>query len=500
MQHPLLYEINTRCWLCALSEELGRSATLETVPDSAFEQWKQLGFTHIWLMGVWTTGPKSRSHALHNPHLRRRYAEILPGWHEGDVLGSPYSISHYEVPVALGGDAGLQSFHRRLNEHGLKLVLDFVPNHVGLDHPWVESWPELLVHSSTKLEGTFQQETLRGKLWIAHGRDPHFEPWTDTVQLDYRNHATRTAVVQVLKSIADRCDGVRCDMAMLLLNGVFQKTWAEFPSAHGIPGNEFWSEAISTVKAEHPEFVFVAEAYWGLQAKLQSLGFDYTYDKESYDFLVERRYRDLQKHLIESSPDYLAGSVHFLENHDEKRIASVLPLEQERVAALVMMGLPGMRLIYKGQLQGAKIHVPVQLGRCPQEKVSTDIETMYFELLAALKESAVGKGVGKVLQPGPAWDGNSTMENFIIVKWNKSDWEFDLVVANLAGHRSQCRVWVDMSGLKWHDWEMRDLLSTESYVRAGTEMVEQGLYLDLERYGAQLFRFRINCTVINSEA
>src|SRR4051812_3977483 len=326
MTHPLLYEINTRCWLNALSEEQGRQVTLTTVPEAEFQRWLELGFTHIWLMGVWTTGPRSRSHALHDPHLRKRYSEILPGWHEKDVPGSPYAIAEYEVPATLGGEEGLKSFRERLSNHGLKLILDFVPNHVGFDYPWVTAWPELLVHSSDKQSGTFEQKTLRGTLWLAHGRDPHFAPWTDTVQLDYRLPSTRTAMIQLLKSIANKCDGVRCDMAMLLLNDVFAKTWAQFPSAEAMPKEAFWTLAISTIKQECPEFLFLAEAYWDRQSQLQSLGFDYTYDKQVYDYLVEHRHADLQKHLLEVTPQYLAKSVHFLENHDERRIASALSL------------------------------------------------------------------------------------------------------------------------------------------------------------------------------
>ncbi|MDB6122549.1 MAG: alpha amylase catalytic region [Pedosphaera sp.] len=488
MTHPFLYEINTRCWLRTLSEEQGRPVTLATVPETEFQQWLKLGFTHIWLMGVWTTGPRSRSHALHDPQLRKRYSEILPGWHEQDVPGSPYAIADYEVPTTLGGEGELKSFRERLNKHGLKLILDFVPNHVGLDYPWITAWPELLIHSSQKQSGTFQQKTLRGTLWLAHGKDPHFSPWTDTAQLDYRLTSTRTAMIQLLKSIANKCDGVRCDMAMLLLNDVFAKTWAHFPSAEAMPKEEFWSLAIATIKQEHPEFLFLAEAYWDRQAQLQSLGFDYTYDKHVYDCLVEHRYADLQKHLLEVTPEYLAKSVHFLENHDERRIASVLSLAEHRAAALLILGLPGMRFVYEGQLTGALIHTPVQLGRCRKKKINPDIEAMYQELLAALKATAIGNGEGKVLHPLAAWPENPTAQNFIIIQWQRLPNEFNLVVVNLASHRSQCRVHLDLAGLTQHDWQMRDLLDREVYLRHGGELAQEGLFLDLPEHGAQLFQ------------
>jgi len=150
MSHPLLYEVNTRCWLRALSEKSGTGITLATVPEAELAGWQKLGFTHVWLMGVWTTGPRARAEALKQPELRKAYDQVLPGWQEADVAGSPYAIGDYQVPPALGGEAGLGEFRRKLHEHGLKLVLDFVPNHVGLDHPWVRERPDLLCRASEK--------------------------------------------------------------------------------------------------------------------------------------------------------------------------------------------------------------------------------------------------------------------------------------------------------------------------------------------------------------
>ncbi|MBI3876997.1 MAG: alpha-amylase, partial [Verrucomicrobia bacterium] len=248
MPHPLLYEINTRCWLRALSEQHGRPVRLGDVPEEEFDHWEQLGFTHVWLMGVWTTGPRARAHALNEPNLRALYDKVLPGWKPADVPGSPYAISDFKVPRALGGETGLKHFRKKLNARGMRLVLDFVPNHLGLDHAWLREQPDLFAQSPVEVPGTFAQETVTGTRWLAHGKDPYFAPWTDTVQLDYRRFATRGAMKELLLSVAARCDGVRCDMAMLLLNDVFAKTWAHFPFAAGKPEREFWADAIPVVK------------------------------------------------------------------------------------------------------------------------------------------------------------------------------------------------------------------------------------------------------------
>lgn len=489
MSHPLLYQINTRCWLRDLSAQHKRDLTLATVPEQEFAFWKKSGFTHIWLMGVWTTGDRSRDIALKHPDLRREYDAILPGWKDADVAGSPYSIADYAVPKLLGGDEALKTFRTKLNALGIKLILDFVPNHLGLDHAWVSVQPELFVQSAKFVEGTFEVKTPTGTRWIANGKDPYFAPWTDVAQLDYRSTTTRTAMRKLLLSVAAKCDGVRCDMAMLLLNDVFAKTWAHLPHAGPNLAGEFWPDAIKEVKRAQPRFIFMAEVYWGLEGRLQSLGFDFTYDKALYDDLIWRHHAEAQQKLLSAPTDYVTRSIHFLENHDEPRVAEKLSPDEQRAAALAILGLPGMRFLHEGQLTGARIKMPVQLGRRPVEPEQREIKTAYEQLLAALKKSDVGSGVGQILAPRFAWDGNTTAQNFIVVLWQGKESRFDLVVVNLAWHRSQCYVPLGIEGLAESHWTMRDLLGDERYERVGSDLATQGLYLDVPAYGAQLFRF-----------
>jgi glycosidase len=505
---PLLYEINTRCWLRELSTRHGTELTLANVPQAEFAHWQRLGFTHIWLMGVWTSGPRSRAVALAVEDLKSSHLADPEGT---AIAGSPYAIAEYKVPVALGGEAGLQAFRRKLHEHDMKLILDFVPNHVGLDHPWLSGRPELFVQSVGKTPGTFAQETRDGLRWLAHGRDPYFSPWTDTAQLDYRSPATRAAMQNALLSIADRCDGVRCDMAMLILNDVFAKTWAKFPvvdtsssrceEAHSkirsevslltsaATSSEFWPDAIAATKQAHPDFLFLAEVYWDLEARLQTLGFDYTYDKKLYDDLVRHNPRGVQERLLQADPRFLAASVHFLENHDEPRIASLLAPAEHRAAALLILALPGMRLLHEGQLTGARVKIPVQFCRRPAEDSQPAIEQFYEQLFTVLPRTAIGRGKSSILKPREAWPGNPTAQNIILIQWQSNPAEFDLVAINLAPHRSQCYapITADLQGNQ--QWRMRDLLGSEQYERAGSELQTRGAFLDLPEHAAQLFHF-----------
>ena len=490
MPHPLLYEVNTRCWLRALSEKHGSAITLANVPDSELAGWQRLGFTHIWLMGVWTTGPRARAEALKHPELRGAYDQALPGWQEADVAGSPYAVGDYQVPSVLGGEPGLEKFRQKLHLFGLRLLLDFVPNHMGLDHPWVRERPELFVQSPGESPGTFAQQTGAGPRWLAFGKDPYFMPWTDAVQVDYRRAGTRAAMTQLLQSIAGRCDGVRCDMAMLMLKDVFAKTWEHFPATDSqTPTSEFWASAIPAVKKAHPGFLFLAEAYWGLEPRLQAQGFDYTYDKALYDGLVSRDAAGVQNHLLGMTPGALAASAHFLENHDEPRIASILSPAEHRAAALLILGLPGMRFLHDGQLSGARLKLPVQLARRTEEAGQAEIANLYEQLLLTLPGTAVGQGKAELSRPRAAWPGNPTSQNFVIVQWQKQAPEFDLVAVNLAPHPSQCYAPLTLEHLATHNWAMKDLLGPERYKRSGDDLQNQGLYLDLPAHGAQLFHF-----------
>jgi len=489
MSHPILYEINTRCWLHDLSAQAGKRIKLGTVPEAEFNRWRDLGFTHIWLMGVWTTGSLSHKQALKEPGLLQAYSEALPDWKESDVCGSPYAIADYKVAREFGGDAGLAKFRAKLHTHGIKLILDFVGNHLGLDHHWVKKRPEMFVQSASEVPGTFAQEAAEGVHWLAYGKDPFFAPWMDTVQLDYRKPDTRAAMLELLQGIAKRCDGVRCDMAMLMLNQVIAQTWSAFPVTNEFLPSEFWQDAITAVRQTQADFLFLAEAYWNLEGRLQELGFDYTYAKVLYDKIIHRETASVQNHLLGAPAEYVAASAHFLENHDEPRVAALLSIEEHCPAALLMLGLPGLRFLHEGQLNGARVKIPVQLARRPYEPVQPEIQSMYERLLRALKESSVGQGSFHLLRPAAAWAGNSTNENFFIVQWQAQPPEFDLVVVNLAPYRSQCHAPLRATNLAGHNWSLRDLLSMETHDRVGSDLATQGLYLELPAHGAQVFHF-----------
>jgi hypothetical protein len=458
--HPFLYEINARHWLYELKLQAGRQLTLSDIPAKEFAEWKRLGFTHIWLMGVWRCGPITES-------ARGHWAKLLPDFRDEDVVPSPYAVTQYSVDEQLGGPGALQKFRERLHAHGLKLILDFVPNHTSSVHEWTKQRPQLYVHAHEPRRDTFRA----GKHWIAHGKDPHFPPWIDTAQLDYRNPETRAAMVEELLKVSDICDGVRCDMSMLLLNDVFARTWKDFPSQHASIEEEFWLKAIVAVKRRHRDFLFLAEAYWDLEQRLLDLGFDFAYDKRVYDHLVARDANALREHLRSKSIDFLSRTTHFLENHDEERVASRLEALAHHAAALLTFALPGMRLLHEGQLTGARLRASVHLRRRAVEPVDSRLANFYNQLLAAIRESAIGNGEFGFLQ--------DTATNVFALQWRFATAEFDLVLVNYNTITTEFELKLE-AGV----WTIDDLLGS------ATPLTAQGKFrTNLEGFATRLLRF-----------
>ncbi len=487
MSHPFLFQINTRCWLRELSDAAGRKVTLANVDASHFESWRERGVTHVWLMGVWTSGTRARQQALQSEALRREFTDALPGWTDADVGGSPYAIAAYSVPRELGGDAGLKKFRQVLHKHGLKLVLDFVPNHVGLDHPWVGQQPDLFVQSDTSEADSFVGGSAASPLRLCHGRDPFFDPWTDTAQLDYRRADTRSMMTQELVQLAGRCDGLRCDMAMLLLNDVFAATWSEHPCRMPPAGGEFWADAIAAVREKHPNFLLLAEAYWNREPELLKLGFDFAYQKTLMDAIFDQP--DAVQKVVAESTSWLDRGVHFLENHDERRVAARLDHGPHRAAALAVLSLPGLRLVQEGQLEGRKVRTPVQLVRRQPESPDPAVQMIYDQLLPPINRMTKDNAAAEVLMPRPAWEGNPTAQWFVIVQWHRQPDKFHLAVTNLAPHRSQCYVPLTVGGLATRDWQLHDLLGDQVFDRSGEELQAKGLYLDVAAHATQVFEF-----------
>jgi hypothetical protein len=484
VRYPSLYQINTRVWLTELSCALGKRATLDDVADAELDRLAGMGFDWIWLLSVWQTGEAARKISRAHPGWRKEFEETLPDLTDDDIPGSGFAITGYDVHPSVGGDAALKRFRDRLRKRGLRLMLDFVPNHMGLGHPWVESHPSRFVQGGdldlAKTPQNFiRVERKKGSLVFAHGRDPYFDGWPDTIQLDYSNPETQEAMIGELLRIADRCDGVRCDMAMLVLPDVFERTW-------GRRAPLFWPTATERVRERAPGFTFMAEVYWDLEWTMQQQGFDYAYDKRLYDRLREGHARPVREHF-HAGLDYQDKLARFLENHDEPRAAATFTPVMHRAAAVTTFLSPGLRFFHQGQFEGRKKRISPHLGRGPVEPVDQDLRGFYDLLLEVLKSSAVRDGDWKLLECVPAWDGNWTNDCFVAFSWQCGDGERMIVAVNYAPNQSQCHARLPFGDLARRKWRLQDRLDAAAYEWNGDDLQSRGLFLDMAPWKACAF-------------
>jgi hypothetical protein len=482
--YPSLYQINTRVWLTELSRRLGRRATLDDIPDAELDRLAEMGFDWVWFLSVWQTGLAAQKVSRTHPEWRREFCETLDDVCDDDIPGSGFAITGYTVHECLGGDDALGRLRARLTARGLRLMLDFVPNHMGPDHPWIEDHPEYFI-AGTELDLARAPRNYswykrnRGDILLAYGRDPYFAGWPDTLQLNYGNPATQEAMIGELVKIAGQCDGVRCDMAMLVLPDVFERTW-------GIKAQPFWPQATQRVREQSPDFCFMAEVYWDLEWTLQQQGFDYTYDKRLYDRLRDGHARPAREHLY-AGLDYQTKMARFLENHDEPRAAATFSPEVHQAAAVITFLSPGLRFFHQGQFEGRKKRISPHLGRAPEESVNERSEQFYEQLRAVLRRSVVRDGQWHLLECIPAWEGNWTADCFAAFAWRGPQDDWLLAAVNYAPNQSQCYVRLPFADLACSQWRLQDQLSTAVYERDGDDLNARGLYLDMAPWQASIY-------------
>jgi hypothetical protein len=485
--HPVIYEINTWVWLGELGLEHRRPVDLATVPDEEWDAIAALGVDAVWLMGVWERSPAGIAISMRNPGLLEDFRRALPDFSAEDNVGSPYCIRRYVADAHLGGPQALAVARRRLRERGVRLILDFVPNHVAPDHPWATEHPEYFVQGSAAdaRNDAASFVEVSGTVF-ARGRDPFFPAWPDVLQLNAFQPGLRQAAIETVSEIGGQCDAVRCDMAMLMLNDVFQRTWRERAGAR--PADEYWRTVIPAVKRKLPEFEFIAEAYWDLEWELQQQGFDHCYDKKLYDRLERADAESVRQHLL-ADPAYQRGMVRFLENHDEPRAAATFPGGQGRAAAVAILTLTGAKLLHEGQIEGRKVRLPVFLGRRPAEPIDRDLATFYERLLRETHRDVFRSGTWNLCE-GSGWPDNPSCRNILAWCW-AGEVDRYLVVVNFHDQASQARIHVPWDELSGRTCRLDDVMSGASYERSGDDIRNAGLHVDLGPWQYHLLQMHL---------
>jgi hypothetical protein len=482
-------EISVWPWLERLSREEQRLVTLATVPGNRWDRIADDGFDVLFLMGVWRRSAIGRDIARSDRGIVSEYDRILPSWTEADVPGSPYSVQAYEPDDRMGGWQGLDTARRELKSRGISLILDFVPNHTGFDHAWITDHPERYVLGTDEDQrlapAEFRSVAVRGRpVPIAYGRDPHFAPWTDVAQLNYFNPDTRLAMQSTLRDISAHCDGVRCDMAMLVLNDVFDRSWRrllrdDWPR----PATEFWPEATRML----PQLLYLAEVYWGLEGRMLDQGFTFAYDKRLLDGLLSPQRAANTRDLLSTSFPDPSRLARFLENHDEPRSAATLG-GLLAAAASLLVSLPGMRFFFDGQLEGRRIKVPVQLGRWPEESPDKAVSALYKRALAFARDQVLHDGEWKLLTVSTA--GDSSFTDIVAYRWRSSD-ALAMVTVNLGVATSHAHVEIGGDLFPGEAFGFEDRLTDATYRWTREALLDRGLYVRLEAGRAHLFMVQV---------
>lgn len=484
-KRPVIYEINTWVWLYELSQKYGKTVTLATVPDAEWDGIGAYGFDAVWFMGVWERSPDGIAISMKSTGLLADFRRALPDFSPQDNVGSPYCVRRYAVDPLLGGPEGLASARKQLATRGLRLLLDFVPNHVAPDHPWVNEHPEYFIQGTDDDAARQPDDFIRiGGRVLACGRDPYFPAWPDVLQLNAFDPGLRQAAVDTVNSIAEQCDGMRCDMAMLLMNPIFERTWGARAGAK--PATEYWPDVISAVRKRQPEVLFIAEAYWDLEWDLQQQGFDYCYDKRLYDRLEHNAAETVRLHLC-ADLAYQERLVRFVENHDEPRASAAFEAGKAAAAALTAAALPGAKLFHEGQFEGRRVRLPVFLRRRQDEPPDEGLRSFYRALLRFLRADDLRSGEWSLCERR-GWPDNQTFMNLLAWCWRKDD-KRHLIVANLSPADAQGEVMLPWNDLTGRSWRLADVISGEVFDRHGDELSRRGLYVDLDAWKFHVLKF-----------
>jgi glycosidase len=482
--HPHLYEINTWTWLEQLSSRLGKNISLAEVPDSEWDNLAKLGFNIIWLMGVWQRSPISRRMNVENLGNIPQFSLALPGWKPEDVISSPYAVAGYAPDPRIGAWNSLDVAREKLRSRGIALFLDFVGNHTALDHPWMREHPEFYVQAPPEEFQRnpslyYSQSTPRGPRFVALAKDPYYPPWQDVAQLNHFNPGLRAAQIADLRTIFSHCDGIRCDMAMLQLNDIFNANWRQLLGDTPTPEREFWTEAHAAV----PGLTLLAEAYWGTEQRLLDLGFSYSYDKTLYDALRDHNIPQIRDRLA-TSPERQSDFARFMENHDEPRRPEVFPNERLAADGTLLGTLPGIRFYHQGELEGRKIRQPITL-RTSADEPPDPISTNFFQkILQITRQDVFHEGKWNLLDVAP--EGDAPPDALVVYEW-RSPKAWKIIAVNLAAYTSQGRVHLGDRVSPTQNYIFNDELNNVRYDRTGQELHEIGLFVRRDLFQAHLF-------------
>ncbi len=394
MPHLILLAKNSYVWLDQLSKKYNRPIQhLNDIPDEELDQLARWGVSGLWLIGLWE---------------RSRASATIKQWcGNPEAISSAYSLFSYEIAYDLGGESAYQNLRDRAWQRGIRLASDMVPNHMGIDSPWVVEHPDWFVSlnyspfpsysfesgdlsadsrvriqvedhyfARTDAAVVFKRtDNQTGDVrYVYHGNDGTTMPWNDTAQLNYLNAEVRETVIQTILNVARRFPIIRFDAAMTLAKRHYQRLWFPQPGTGGaIPSRsehsitkeqfeaafptEFWREVVDRVAQEAPDTLLLAEAFWLMEGYfVRTLGMHRVYNSAFMHMLRNEEnanYRLLIKNTLEFEPEILKRYVNFMNNPDERTAVDQFGKGDKYFGVCVLMAtLPGLPMFGHGQVEG----------------------------------------------------------------------------------------------------------------------------------------------------
>ncbi len=428
MPRLVLLAKNTFVWLHQLSKKYRQPIThLDQIPNEELDLLSRQGFTGLWLIGLW-----ERSQAS---------ARIKKLCGNPDAISSAYSLSSYTIANELGGEAAYDDLRKRAWQRGIRLASDMVPNHMGIDSPWVAEHPEWFLqldsnpyptHSFNGVDlsadprmGIFLEDHYYNRQdaavefkridrstghtrYIYHGNDGTTMPWNDTAQLNYLDPQVREAVIHTIIEVAKKFPIIRFDAAMTLAKKHYQRLWFPEPGSGGaiptradfsmtrsqfdkVMPNEFWREVVDRVNKEVPDTLLLAEAFWLMEGYfVRTLGMHRVYNSAFMNMLRNEdnaNYRKLMKNTLEFDPEILKRYVNFMNNPDELTAVEQFGKGDKYFGiCTLMVTMPGLPMFGHGQIEGftekygMEFHKPLWDEQDDRQMIERH-ETQIFPLL-----------------------------------------------------------------------------------------------------------------------
>ena len=554
MPRVVMIAKNIHVWLDQLGKKYNTPIhQLNEIPDEELDILAQRGFTALWLIGLWERSKAS--------------AQIKQLCGNPEAIASAYSLSSYSIAADLGGEAAFDNLRERAWQRGIRAASDMVPNHMGIDSPWMIEHPDWFIsldyspfpsysftganlspdpNVTIQIEDHYYDRTDAAvafkridnntgeNKYVYHGNDGTNMPWNDTAQLNYLKPEVREAVIQTILSVAKKSPIIRFDAAMTLTKRHYQRLWFPEPGSGGdIPSRsehaigreqinklmplEFWREVVDRVASEAPDTLLLAEAFWLMEGYfVRTLGMHRVYNSAFMNMLRNEdnaQYRTVMKNTLEFEPEIMKRFVNFMNNPDERTAIDQFGKDDKYFGVCTLLAtLPGLPMFGHGQIEGFAEKYGMEYRRSYWDEQPDDhlVERHNRDIFPLLHKRTLFSGVdnfvlydffledGRVNEDVFAYSNGIGNERALVVFHNKfastQGWirmstGFSVKSANREKNIVQTTL---AEGLNLHPAPnvfviFRDQKSGLEYIHPSKEILDNGLFLQLEAYKYHVF-------------